>query len=289
MSLTNLEPDRDIAEGEVNVVSNFEILSPTAAGARNIVSFVPFAAATDYMSNAQNVATNTPLSAAFRQITNYFFSSSAAAQVPLSNDTNSTTSLCRIIQVGRTTTDDSLVSGSVTATMSFGPTQNLVFVDQPEENVTSAIGRKGSIVEKNDPTNIVGTIFYDSGTMIFHGGESDTDFIGDPTSGFVFGTGATAGKIAINNLSFQSQTKIKRSLFFCRAFNQEFNYTNNPTSIADASLGTITGSLTSAPTTFITSIALYNDEGEMMAIAKVSPPAKKDFETEQSFSVRLQY
>ena len=289
MSLTDLDPERDIAEGELNVISNFEILSPTAAGARNIVSYVPYASATDYLSNAQNITTNTSLSSAFRQITNYFFSSSAAAQIPISNDTNSTTSLCRVIQIGRTTTDDSIVSGSVTATMSFGPTQNLVFVDQPEEIVTSSVGRKGSIVEKNDPTNIVGTIFYDSGTMIFHGGESDTDFRGDPSSGFVFGTGATAGKIAINNLSFQSQTKIKRSMFFCRAFNQEFNYTNNPTSIENASLGTITGSLTASPTTYITSIALYNDDGEMIAIAKVSPPAKKDFETEQSFSVRLQY
>lgn len=289
MSLVDLNPNTDVAEGDVQVKTNFEILSPTAAAARNISSFVPFAGSEDFLQDADGVDTNVPLSSAFRQITNYFFSSSAAASLPISNNTNSTTSLCRVVQIGRTTTDDAVVSGSVTASFSFGPVTNLVFIDKPEEDVKSSIGRKGDLVEKNDENNIVGTIFYDSGTMIFHGGDEDTSFIADPTSGFTFGTGATAAKIAINSLAFQSESKIKRSLFFCRAFNKDFNYTNNPTALDDGTLGTITASLTSNPTTFITSVALYNDEGEMLAIAKVSPPAKKTFELEQTFSVRLQY
>lgn len=289
MSLVDLNQETDIAEGSVNVKTNFEILTSTAAAARNISAFVPFASAEDFMKNSNGVDTNVPLSSAFRQITNYFFSSSAAGSLPLSNNTNSTTSLCRVIQVGRTTTDDTIVSGSVTASMSFGPISDFVFVDQPEENISSSIGRKGSLIEKNDPDNVVGTIFYDSGTLIFHGGAEDTPFICDPTSGFKFGTGATAAVVAINSLAFQSETKIKRSMFFCRALNKDFNYTNNPTAISDATLGTITSSLTSNPTTFITSVALYNDEGEMLAVAKVSPPAKKTFELEQIISVRLQY
>jgi len=289
MSLIDLNLDTDVADGEVLVRTNFEILSPTAASVRNISAFTPFASSESFLKNANGIDTNIPLSGAFRQITNYFFSSSAAAALPLSHNTNSTTSLCRVIQVGRATTDDAIVSGSVTATFSFGPVSNLVFVDQPEEEVKSSIGRIGALVEKNDTENVVGTIFYDSGTLIFHGGDEDTSFICDPTSGFEFGTGATAAKVAINGLAFQSESKIKRSLFFCRAFNKDFNYTNNPTALSDATLGTITSSITSNPTTFITSVALYNDEGEMLAIAKVSPPAKKTFEIEQTFSVRLQY
>jgi hypothetical protein len=289
MSLTNLDANRDIAESEIISKTNFEIVSATAAQIRNIVSFVPEASSSSFFVNAQGSTTVIPLSGAFRQISNYFFSSSAAAAIPVAHDSNSTTSLCRVLQVGRTTSDDAIVSGSITATCSFGTVSNLVFIDQPENSISASVGRKGSLVEKNDTSNVVGTVFYDSATMIFHGGDGDTNFIADSTSGFTFGPGATAGKIAINNLSFQAESRIKRSLFFCRAFNKEFNFTNNPTAIQDAALGTITSSLTANPTTYITSVGLYNEEGELLAVAKVSPPAKKTFDVEQAFSIRLQY
>jgi len=73
MSLVDLNQETDITEGSVNVKTNFEILSPTAAAARNISAFVPFASAEDFMKNSSGVDTNVPLSSAFRQITNYFF------------------------------------------------------------------------------------------------------------------------------------------------------------------------------------------------------------------------
>ena len=137
----------------------------------------------------------------------------------------------------------------------------------------------------------MGTVFYDSGTMIFHGGDysRDTNFLIDSASGFVFGPGATAGNVAINNLSFISLNMLKRSVFFTRAFNQEFNYSNNPTAIANASLGSISSNLTGSPTTFITTVGLYNADNELLAVAKTAPPVKKDFDTEKVFAVRLQY
>ena len=149
----------------------------------------------------------------------------------------------------------------------------------------------GDLVEKTDTTNVVGTVFYDSGTMVFHGGDysRDTNFLIDSASGFVFGPGATAGNVAINNLSFISLNMLKRSVFFTRAFNQEFNYSNNPTAIANASLGSISSNLTGSPTTFITTVGLYNADNELLAVAKTAPPVKKDFDTEKVFAVWLQY
>ena len=82
---------------------------------------------------------------------------------------------------------------------------------------------------------------------------------------------------------------IKRSLFFTRAFNKEFNYTNNPTSIQDAALGSISSNLTGDPHTFITTVGLYNNDNDLLAVAKISPPVAKDFTTEKTFSIRLQY
>jgi hypothetical protein len=95
--------------------------------------------------------------------------------------------------------------------------------------------------------------------------------------------------VAINKVSFISLNMLKRSVFFTRAFNQEFNYTNNPTAIANASLGSISSNLTGNPTTFITTIGLYNSNNDLLAVAKTAPPVKKDFDTEKIFAVRLQY
>ena len=291
MSINNYDLNRDVINTEVLSKTNYEITSATAAQERNINSFVMEAGSTGFLVNAKGTTTSTPLSAAFRNISNYFFSSSAANRIPVSQNNVATTGISRVITVGRTTVDDAILSGSVTGTFSFGTQANKVIIDQPEQSISGAVGRKGDLVEKSDTTNVVGTVFYDSGTMIFHGGDysRDTNFLIDSASGFVFGPGATAGNVAINNLSFISLNMLKRSVFFTRAFNQEFNYSNNPTAIANASLGSISSNLTGNPTSFITTVGLYNTDNELLAVAKTAPPVKKDFDTEKVFAVRLQY
>ena len=291
MTIASYDLSRDVITTDVLTKTNYEITSATAAQERNINSFVMEAGSTGFLVNAKGTTTSTPLSAAFRNISNYFFSSSAANRIPVSQNNVATTGISRVITVGRTTVDDAILSGSVTGTFSFGTQANKVIIDQPEQSISGAVGRKGDLVEKSDTTNVVGTVFYDSGTMIFHGGDysRDTNFLIDSASGFVFGPGATAGNVAINNLSFISLNMLKRSVFFTRAFNQEFNYSNNPTAIANASLGSISSNLTGNPTSFITTVGLYNNDNELLAVAKTAPPVKKDFDTEKVFAVRLQF
>ena len=80
---------------------------------------------------------------------------------------------------------------------------------------------------------------------------------------------------------------LKRSVFFTRAFNQQFNYTNNPTAIANASLGSISSNLTGNPTAFITTIGLYNDLNELLVVGRTSKPIKNDPEMDMSFVLRF--
>jgi hypothetical protein len=289
MSFTTFNLDTDVTIADSQFTTNFTIDSATAAQARNITSFVTENISAGFLTNAQGGTTTTPLSAAFRHIANYYFSSSADAAIPLSHDNTTTTGIARVLQIGRTTADDGVLSGSMTAIMSIDNVSDLTFIDVPESAISSSIGRKGNIVQQDDTSNVVGTIFYDTGTLIFHGGDSSTNFTTDAVSGFVFGPGATSSTIAINSFSFKSLNKIQRTSFFCRALNKDYNYTNNITSLKDSSLGTITGSLTAFPTTFITTVGLYNDDGDLLALAKVSPPVKKNFDIEKTFSVRLQY
>lgn len=291
MSLMEFDLNRDVTTAGVVSKTNYEISSASAASNRSINAFVMESTSTGFLVNAKGTTTTTPISSAFRHISNYFFSSSAANSIPVAQNNVSTTSLARVLTVGRATTDDAIMSGSVTAVFSVGETTNRVVIDQPEQSISGSVGRKGSLVEKSDTTNIVGTIFYDSGTMVFHGGSDarNTNFLLPSSYGFQFGPGATANTIACNKLSFVSLNLIKRTMFFTRAFNQEFNYTNNPTAISNAALGSISSNLTGDPTTFITTIGLYNGNNELLAIAKTAPPVAKNFSTEKIFNVRLQY
>jgi len=227
MSITNYDLGRDVINTEVLTKTNYEISSATAAQERNINSFVMEATSTGFLVNAKGTTTSTPLSAAFRNISNYFFSSSAANRIPVAQNNVATTGISRVITIGRTTADDAILSGSVTAEFSFGTNADKIIIDQPEQSISGAVGRTGDLVEKADTTNIVGTVFYDTGTMVFHGGDDsrNTNFLINSASGFLFGPGATAGNVAINKVSFISLNMLKRSVFFTRAFNQQFNYT----------------------------------------------------------------
>ena len=83
MSINNYDLGRDVINTEVLTKTNYEITSATAAQERNINSFVMEAGSTGFLVNAKGTTTSTPLSAAFRNISNYFFSSSAAMSLAL--------------------------------------------------------------------------------------------------------------------------------------------------------------------------------------------------------------
>jgi len=289
MSLINLDSERDIANSIIENKTALEITSLSGAQAKNINAFVAETTSTAFLSNAQGTATTIPLSSAFRHISNYYFSSTASNVLPIAHDNTSTTGLVRSIQIGRTTQDDSIVSGSITAVFAFGTTADNTYVDLAEESVTSSVGRKGSLVSQSNTSNVVGTVFYESGSLLFHGGTAWPHFLVESASGFTFGSAASAGLIVCTSLSFKSLNKLQRTTFFCRAFNKEFNYTNNPSAIKDAVNGTITASLTSNPRTYITTVGLFGPEGDLLGVGKVSTPIKKAFDNEVTLAVSLQY
>ena len=76
--------------------------------------------------------------------------------------------------------------------------------------------------------------------------------------------------------------------YFVRATNREFNYSNNPTYTNDD--GTFTeGSFATDPKTYITTVGLYNDSNELIAVAKTSQPIPKSYEREILIKVKLSF
>lgn len=76
--------------------------------------------------------------------------------------------------------------------------------------------------------------------------------------------------------------------FFVRATNREFNYSNNPTYVnSDGTF--VETTFNTDPQTFITTIGLYNDSNEVIAVAKTSQPVVKSFDKEVLIKVKLSY
>lgn len=91
------------------------------------------------------------------------------------------------------------------------------------------------------------------------------------------------------NFKLNSQENITSDFVFIRARNAEYNYSENP-SFSSGSTGDVTFSnFINAPQTFITTVGLYNDSNELLAVAKLSKPLKKDFTKEALIRVKLDF
>ena len=91
--------------------------------------------------------------------------------------------------------------------------------------------------------------------------------------------------------SFQlnSQENITSDYVFIRPQNAEFNYTTNPSFISGSTGEVIYPTFINNPQTYITTVGLYNDANELLAVAKLSRPLVKDFTKEALIRVKLDF
>ena len=92
----------------------------------------------------------------------------------------------------------------------------------------------------------------------------------------------------IANISYNNSTEINSTIYFCRAPANKFNYSYNPTYTTGSKM-VVKSVAADTPVAYITTIGLYNSSNELMAIAKLSEPLKKDPTNELTLRVRLDY
>ena len=81
---------------------------------------------------------------------------------------------------------------------------------------------------------------------------------------------------------------VSSTYFFTRVTNQEFNYSANDSFTTND--GTLRfSSMVNNPRVYITTIGLYNDNQELLAVAKLSKPLAKDFTKEALIRIKLDY
>lgn len=97
----------------------------------------------------------------------------------------------------------------------------------------------------------------------------------------------------IQNIQFSNTTELNSTIYFCRANNSEFNYSSNPTYLDGSKIRVKTDPGTreelNLPRSYVTTVGLYSHDNELMAVAKLSEPIRKDPTNELNLRVRLDY
>jgi len=93
----------------------------------------------------------------------------------------------------------------------------------------------------------------------------------------------------IKTASLNSQETITSDYIFVRARSSEFNYSENPSFISGSTGEVLYNSFINSPQTYITTVGLYNDTNELLAVAKLSRPLPKDFTKEALVRCKLDF
>jgi hypothetical protein len=144
-----------------------------------------------------------------------------------------------------------------------------------------------------------GLFFPDTSTIILNGAALDDN----NTEGINLNTGRSSNTNDNNSeklynaisgslstvFKLNSQETITSDYVFVRARNSEFNYTENPSFISGSTGEVVYNYFIDNPQTYATTVGMYNDSNELLAVAKLSKPLVKDFTKESLVRVKLDF
>ena len=141
-------------------------------------------------------------------------------------------------------------------------------------------------------------MFCDHSTIILDGDVLDTKL------GFVTNTGSNSngsnhyrlhhsisGSYPVATKGFKARNKetVSSTFYFVRVKNGDFNYSNNPSYVTGDQGDILQDGYIGDPKSYITTVGLYNDSRELLAIAKLSKPLLKSKKRELNVRVKLEY
>ncbi len=245
-----------------------------------------------------SVTSSSPTKVVYGQYRNLIYGSEEATfQIG-----GTTVSQFYVINIARSRYKETLHPGSLTLALS-GSSGIISLTDNSNVLTTS------QFIDSNRYFNIVsGSAGTPAGTTVYGHMFPDLGLIVlDPVtigSGYIAAPGTSANTNNNNNAKLynsilgattsnrlfrlQSSETISSRFFFTRIKNSEYNYTSNP-SIIDNTGNILYTTLIDNPQTYITTVGLYNDNNELLAVAKLSKPLVKDFTKEALIRIKLDY
>jgi hypothetical protein len=145
-----------------------------------------------------------------------------------------------------------------------------------------------------------GLVYPDMGILILNGNALDksasfNSVTGSNTAGdnawklYTSISGAMAINATTNAFQARNEETVTSTHYFVRVKNGEYNFSNNPSfttgSVGEFAQPTFIGD----PKTYITTIGMYNDRQELLAVAKLSQPVQKSFSNEALIKVKLDF
>jgi hypothetical protein len=129
-------------------------------------------------------------------------------------------------------------------------------------------------------------------TITGYPGRSTAKIMGEAYQAMLTGSeisgAANAIRHRIYNVEFQNTTEINSTIYYCRVNHGDYNYSTNPTYTSGSKI-VVKDNSTDQPVSYITAVGLYSADNELLAVAKLSEPLKKDPSTEFTIRVRLDY
>lgn len=199
----------------------------------------------------------------------------------------------------RNLTKDEIKKGTVAITMnSTAPTQYTASDAGASVNFQQSLGGDFAPLKYNGTGSEVGQVWYNAGVVILHPDTAwgaitlwsgSKSLINTQFSGTINQV-VDGARDAIEQVNLINQTNLQSSIYFCRAFNSEFNYSSNPTFTDSTGLIRVTsGSNILTTRTYITTVGLYDENDNLLAVGKVNRPVLKSPEVEATFRLRLDY
>ena len=141
---------------------------------------------------------------------------------------------------------------------------------------------------------ISASVFMENADGILHTDLNDTNMnasnhsIEQLLSGSSITGSCDAIRERVVNISFNNTTELNSTVYFCRAHHNEFNYSTNPTYLSSSQIF-VKNEHSDSPISYITTVGLYSADNELLAVAKLSEPLRKDPTNELTLRVRLDY
>lgn len=207
------------------------------------------------------------------------------------------------ISVQRARYKEKLFPGSLTLVLSGSTGEGVSLTDDSNYTTTETFTDAGRIYNVvpgaagvRTSTDVYGSFLPDAGLILLNGALLDS---GSGDGGISLGTVLTNtdGENTVkffnaihsgSNFSLRSEETVSSNYVFVRARNSEFNYSTNPSNITGS--GELRHSvMVDSPQSYVTAVGLYNDNNDLLAVAKLSRPLIKDFTKEALIRIKLDY
>jgi len=224
---------------------------------------------------------------------------------------NATGSAFYVISLERSRYKEKLLPGSFNLTLTFGSatvrltdnsgdTSTITYTDSGRvfQIVSGSNGRAYTGTGYTAASGSFGLFLPDIGTVLLNAKALD---LSAANGGIGLSTGFSANTDNNNNrkifnaikagqsFSLNSEETLTSDYVYIRGRNQEFNYSENPSFVSGSTGEVLYGDFINNPQSYVTTVGLYNDNNDLLAVAKLSRPLQKDFTKEFLVRVKLDF